>query len=168
MAYSYLASTWHPCHSWVSRCTRVWLSRASCLDNIPWPIRNLSWPVRGVGAVAAGPAMAAPLLAEDGKIKTVSKCQTRREKWSKLRPPRSKSCAVQYITVLAFDMYVLLQKAYCSRLCVWLRVWQCKQRSIQCTYLRAWISGSEVTSYSAIMYMYMYMIVHCTVRVHGS
>ena len=48
-----------------------------------------SYFLSGVGAVAAGPAMAAPLLAEDRKIKTVSKCQKRGEKRSKavLRGP---------------------------------------------------------------------------------
>ena len=42
------------------------------------------WRSRGVGAVAAGPAMAAPLLAEERTIKNVSKCQRRGEKRSKL------------------------------------------------------------------------------------
>ena len=70
-----------------------------------------SYFLSGVGAVAAGPAMAAPpppLLAEDRKIKTVSKCQTRGEKRSKavLRGPSHVLYNHVLVHVLAFDMYV--------------------------------------------------------------
>ena len=63
--------------------------------------------LRGVGAVAAGPAMAAPLLAEERKIKNVSKCQKRGEKRSKLPSSAVQvmCCTIMY-NVLAFDMYV--------------------------------------------------------------
>ena len=69
----------------------------------------ISFSVRGVGAVAAGPAMAAPLLAEDRKIKTVSKCQKRGEKKIEIAVLRGPSHVLyNHVHVLAFDMYVVL------------------------------------------------------------
>ena len=59
-------------------------------------------------------------------------------------------CCTMYMTVLAFDMYVVLQQAYCTRLC----------DSASKEAYNVHISGSEVPSYSAIMYMYMYTVLY--------
>ena len=57
---------------------------------------------RGVGAVAAGPAMAAPLLVEDRKIKNLKMPKNEEKKDRNCRPPRSNSCTVQSCTCSCF------------------------------------------------------------------
>ena len=101
---------------------------------------------RGVGAVAARPAIAAPLLVEIEKLKLFQTAKNEEKKF-KIAVLRGQSLVLYMYTVLAFDNVM-----YMHRLC------QCVDLQVQAKehkFLRTSISGLEVTSYSAIMYLYM-------------
>ena len=95
------------CREWGQFDITQWHVSAQLIPNV------LIRLCQGVGAIAAGPAMAAPLLAEDRKIKNVSKCQKRGEKRSKLPSSAVQvmCCTIMYMYLL-FDMYVGIGSVY--------------------------------------------------------